>query len=353
MLKGVVLAGGKGTRLRPITYTSTKQLVPVAGKPILFYVLENLAEAGIKDIGIIISPETGEDVKKAVGTGESWGVKVDYIVQDEPRGLAHAVKVARDYLGNSDFVMYLGDNLIGGGIKKFVEFYMKEKPDAVILLKEVDDPTRFGVAQVDRSGKVVRLVEKPRIPPSNYALVGAYIFSTSIHSAIDNIKPSFRGELEITDAIQNIIDRGFMVKSFILEDFWLDTGKKDDLLEANFTVLDRMCSYKNEGGILDDSRILGRVHISKNARIIKSTVKGPCFIGPECLIQDSYIGSFTSLGANSKVIRSYVQDCVIMDGCEIMDIQRLEDSILGRNVKMVKGKGIIKAILGDDSDLEV
>ena len=353
-MKGLVLAGGKGTRLRPITYTSAKQLIPVAGKPILFYVLEDLKEAGIKDVGIVISPETGEDIKKAVKDGSRWGLTIEYILQTEPLGLAHAVKTSRDYIGNSDFVMYLGDNLVGGGIKNFVKFYKENKPHCVILLKEVDDPTRFGVAKIDKDGRVVELIEKPKIPPSKFVLVGVYIFSEAVFKAIESIKPSFRGELEITDAIQVLINEKKKVQSFILNDFWLDTGKKDEMLEANYIVLDRYCvSEISSSKIDEESKITGRVHVSSETTIKKSNIKGPTYIGENCNIENSYIGPYTSVGDGTEIVNSYVQGCVIMENCSIRNVSRMEDSLLGRNVIIKKSKdSVLRAILGDDSDFE-
>ena len=352
--KALVLSGGKGTRLRPITYTQAKQLVPVAGRPILFYVIDNIVEAGIRDIGIIISPETGEQVKSTVGDGKRWrkDVKITYIVQEQPLGLAHAVKVARDWLRDSNFVMYLGDNLIGGGIKKFVEFFNPKKHSAVILLKEVENPTAFGVAEIKR-GRIVRLVEKPKKPPSNLALVGVYIFSPEIHRAIDRIKPSFRGELEITDAIQELIRMGKKVEYFILDDFWIDTGKKDDLLEANLVVLDRFCQSKNEGAKISSSKIVGRVYLGKNVLVENSVVRGPVKIDEGCVIKNSTVGPFVSVGKNSTIENSYIISSVIMENCEIRNVSHMEESLIGRNVKISKNQeGILRTLVTDDSVIE-
>ena len=266
-MKALVLSGGKGTRLRPLTFTTAKQLIPVANKPILGYVLDHISQAGIKDAGVIIAPETGKDVKNYVQDGSAWNMKVTYIVQ-EPLGLAHAVKTARSFLDKDDFIMCLGDNLIGKGVNPLIQRFENEKLDTLILLKEVEDPTRFGVAVLDNQGNVTKLVEKPKTPQSNLALVGVYLFSSKVHQAVDRIKPSWRGELEITDAIQEMINLGFSVKAEILETWWLDTGKKDDILFANAKVLDEFVKRQTNGKIIQ-SKVEGRVTIQENAKILK------------------------------------------------------------------------------------
>lgn len=354
-MKGLVLSGGKGTRLRPLTHTSAKQLVPVANKPILFYVIENIVKAGIKEIGVIISPETGEEVKKALGNGERWGVKIEYILQEKPSGLAHAVKTARPFLGDSAFVMYLGDNLIGGDITKLTDNFSKNKPDAVILLKPVENPSSFGVAEVDKDGTILRLVEKPKEPKSNLALVGVYLFSPEIHKAIDEIKPSARGELEITDAIQRLVEKGRKVQSHLLEDWWLDTGKKDDLLAANTIVLDEIIKREIIGEVDALSEISGRVKIEKGARVIQSTIRGPVVIGENCLIENSFIGPYSSIGNCTVITNSALEHCVLMEGCEVNLIDRLEDSLLGRGAKVIKNTkkhNAHRLSIGDDSVVE-
>ncbi|UCE57320.1 MAG: glucose-1-phosphate thymidylyltransferase, partial [Candidatus Bathyarchaeota archaeon] len=273
-MRALVLSGGKGTRLRPLTFTTAKQLIPIANKPILGYVLDHITQAGIKDAGVIIAPETGKDVKNYVEDGSTWNMKVTYIVQD-PLGLAHAVKTARYYLDKDNFIMYLGDNLIGTGINTLIQKFENENLDALILLKEVENATRFGVAAVDSQGSIIKLVEKPTTPPSNLALVGVYIFSHRIHQAIERIKPSRRGELEITDAIQEMINKGYEVKAEKLDTWWLDTGKKDDILVANAKVLDEFVKRQTNGEI-SRSKVEGRVTVQKNAKIVNSTVRGPC-----------------------------------------------------------------------------
>src|SRR5262245_11277719 len=263
-LKGLVLSGGKGTRLRPLTHTAAKQLVPVANRPILYYVLDNLLGAGIRDVGIVISPETGKAIREAAGDGSAWGMKFQYILQEEPLGLAHAVKVGRPFLGRDPFVMYLGDNLIGSGIGGFRETFEKSDAAASILLKKVGNPSSFGIAEVNGKGQVCHLVEKPKDPRSNLALVGIYFFSPRIHGAIDCIRPSGRGEFEITDAIQELLDQGCNVLSHQLDSWWLDTGKKDDLLTANSVVLDEWVKRQLLGEVDEESRVSGRVRLGKD-----------------------------------------------------------------------------------------
>ena len=355
-LKGLVLSGGRGRRLRPITYTGAKQLVPVANRPILFYVLENLSEAGIKDVGIIISPETGKEIKHAVGDGRDWGLKVDYILQEEPLGLAHAVKIARPYLGMNPFIMYLGDNLIGSGIAKFRRDFEQSKADASILLKEVDAPTNFGIAEIDKQGRVIRLVEKPKAPVSNLALVGIYFFSAKIHEAVTKIRPSVRGELEITDAIQWLLDHDNKVVSHRLEEWWLDTGKKDDLLTANTAVLDGWTRRKIKGKVDAMSQVNGRVDLGKGSHIINSTVRGPVVIGENVHIEGSFIGPFTSIGNGCQIRSAVVEHSVVLENAVIEHIDRLEDSLIGKGSFIVQGNGnhhAYRLTVGDDSVVEL
>jgi glucose-1-phosphate thymidylyltransferase len=356
-MKAIILSGGKGTRLRPLTYSGAKQLVPVANKPILFYCIENIVQAGIHDVGIIIAPETGEEIRGCVGSGERWGIEIQYILQDVPGGLAHAIQTAQDFLADSSFVMYLGDNLIGSGINQFVQEFQTNNPDALILLKEVDNPKQFGVADVSAEGKVIRLVEKPEVPPSNLALVGIYIFSPKIHEAIKKISPSKRGELEITDAIQELITMGCAVESFVLDMWWLDTGKKDDMLTANATVLDEWLRESVDDADVDGkSTILGRVSIGKGSVIRESKIRGPVAIGENTIIENSFVGPHTSIGNNVSVMKSSVEHSVIMDDSELHDIERLEESLIGRNVRIFRNRKVHKALrlmIGDDSVVEI
>jgi glucose-1-phosphate thymidylyltransferase len=353
-MKGLILSGGKGTRLRPLTHTGAKQLVPVANKPILFYVIENLAQAGVRDLGVIISPETGDSIKEAVGDGSPWGVKITYILQAEPGGLAHAVQTAQHFLKDSPFVMYLGDNLIESGLGPFLTTFQRDALDALILLKEVENPSQFGIAELDAQGRLIRLVEKPAEPPSNLALVGVYFFSPAIHAAIAGLAPSWRGELEITDAIQVLLDTGRGVGWQTLEGWWLDTGKKDDLLTANTLVLDGWGRREILGEVDEASRVSGRVSIAAGTRIVNSTVRGPAAIGAHCLIKDSFIGPFTSIGDHSRVENSVIEHSLLLTGVTIFQVDRLEDSLVGRYARVARHNRhrSLQLLLGDDTVVE-
>ncbi len=350
-MKALVLSGGKGTRLRPSTFTTAKQLLPVANKPILGYVLDQIKNSGITELGLVIAPETGNDVKLYVGEGSEWKLNVTYIPQ-EPLGLAHAVKTAKNFLGNEEFLMYLGDNLLGDNIENFIKKFEREDLDALILLKKVEDPRMFGVAVLDKKGNVIKLVEKPKEPPSNLALMGVYLFSSKIHDAIERIKPSWRGELEITDAIQEMINLGYNVKAEILKSWWLDTGKKDDILTANALILDEFIERSINGKIIN-SKIEGRVNINKNAKIKNCNIRGPCVIGENCIIEDSFIGPYTSIGDKSKIINSALEYCVILENAMIENIDRLEEGLIGRNAKVSKNNmyNSIKLHIGDFSEV--
>ncbi|MCC6528306.1 MAG: glucose-1-phosphate thymidylyltransferase [Polyangiaceae bacterium] len=356
-MKGLVLSGGAGTRLRPLTYTGAKQLVPVANRPILFYVIDNLIDAGIDDIGIIISPETGREVEAALGDGSAFGARFTFIVQDRPAGLAHAVLTARSYLGDSDFVMYLGDNLIGTKIKDSVaEFRADPSLAGWVMLKEVQNPSQFGVAVVDAAGNVTSLVEKPAVPPSNLALVGIYFFRTSVFDAILRIAPSRRGELEITDAIAKLIELGGKVRFARVTSWWLDTGKKDDMLLANDTVLDEWLVHDVAGEVCPASRLVGRVRVAPGAKIERSTVRGPVIIGAGATIRDARVGPFTSIGERVVVERSTVEHSVLMEGAHVSDIRRLEDSLIGKRVCVRPSSarhGSLSLMVGDDCVVEI
>jgi glucose-1-phosphate thymidylyltransferase len=345
-MKALILAGGAGTRLWPITHTSAKQLVPVANKPILFYGLEAMAEAGIKDVGIIVG-DTAAEIRAAVGDGSQWALDVTYIPQEAPLGLAHCVLIARDFLGDDDFVMYLGDNLLRQGVKGFVDRFEAERgrastptladdsviPAAQILLARVPDAERFGVAELDADGRVVRLVEKPEVPPSDLALVGVYLFDKTVHQAVRAIEPSLRGELEITDAIQWLVDQGHHVRSEVLQGWWIDTGKLTPLLEANRLILETL--ERRIDGLVDaDSQVHGRVVICEGAVVERSTIRGPAIIGARTRILDSFIGPFTAVDHDCQIIHSEVEHSVLLAETVVTGIGRLEDSLLGRQVTL-------------------
>jgi glucose-1-phosphate thymidylyltransferase len=352
-MKALVLSGGKGTRLRPLTFTCAKQLIPVANKPILGYVLDQVAATGVKQVGVITAPETGQYVKDYVADGSAWGLGVDYIPQ-EPLGLAHAVKTAQPFLADDSFVMCLGDNVTGQGLNAFVKKFQKERLDALIILKEVDNPSSFGIAQLDGEGNIVRLVEKPKTPMGNLAIIGTYLFSSKVHKAITKIKPSWRRELEITDAIQEMINMGFTVKAEILNSWWLDTGKKDDILSANAKILDAYIARDIKGEVAG-STVDGRVKVDAGAKVINSTIRGPCIIGKNVLIENSFIGPYTSVGDNSKILNSNLEYCVTLENVTVTDVERLEDSLIGKNAKVTKNQKnrTIKLHIGDYSEVEV
>ena len=355
-MKALVLAGGRGTRLRPLTYTAAKQLVPVANRPILFYVLDNLADAGIKEVGVVVSPETQKAIQGAMGDGSRWGFKAEYLLQEEPSGLAHAVKIARPFLGESPFVMYLGDNLIGSGIREYCETFHQAKADALILLKQVEDPSSFGVVELDGAGRVLSLVEKPQQPKSDLALVGIYFFSPMIHRAIEEIRPSRRGELEITDAIQRLLERQGHVAGHILKEWWIDTGKKDDLLAANTLVLDQWVGRQIDGTVDRESQVVGRVTIGKESNVLASTVRGPVVIGEKVLVKDSFIGPFTTIGNGSQIVHAVIEHSVILENVSIENVDRLEDSLVGNGAKVFKDRATRHAsrlLVGDDSVVEL
>jgi glucose-1-phosphate thymidylyltransferase len=356
-MKALILSGGKGTRLRPLTYSGAKQLVPVANKPILWYGIEGIVAAGITEIGIIISPETGEEVKSLTGNGDRFGVKITYILQEQPAGLAHAVKIARPFLGDAPFIMYLGDNLIQRPLNPFLDKFKAEQLDALILLRPVANPSAFGVAKVDEKGKVLALVEKPKDPPSNLALVGIYFFSPQIHEAIANIQPSARGELEITDAIQRLIDWETSVESCTLEGWWLDTGKKDDLLEANRIILDTQLEAQNHAEVDDKSQIIGRVQIGAGTKVINSSIRGPVIIGENCYLENCFIGPYSSIADHVKLIEADLEHSVVLHSAQIIGIhQRLVDSVIGRRAQLTVAPRRPKALrfmIGDDSQIEL
>lgn len=357
-MKALILSGGKGTRLRPITYTGAKQLVPVANKPILWYGIEEIVAAGITDIGIIISPETGDEVRAKTGTGDRFKANITYITQKEPAGLAHAVKVAQPFLGDDDFIMYLGDNLIQqGDLSHFLKQFSTEQVDALILLRPVANPSAFGVAKVDARGRVLELVEKPQVPPSNLALVGVYFFSRIIHDAIACIQPSLRGELEITDAIQCLIDQQKQVVACQLEGWWLDTGKKDDLLEANRLILDTYLTSSILGDVDAQSKVIGRVQIGPRSQVINCTIRGPVVIGSDCYLENCFVGPYSSIADRVILIDTDLEHSVILQGAQIARIhQRIIDSVIGQRAQFTVAPRRPKALrflIGDDCQIEL
>jgi glucose-1-phosphate thymidylyltransferase len=353
-LKGLVLSGGKGTRLRPITHTSAKQLVPVANKPVLFYGLEAMANAGIGEIGIIIAPETGDAIRDAAGDGSRFGVSITYIEQDEPLGLAHAVLTAESFLASSPFVMYLGDNLLKNGIADLVESFRRAQPDALILLTPVPDPEMYGVAELDGQ-RVKRLVEKPKKPPSDLALVGVYMFTPAILDAARRIKPSWRDELEITDAIQKLIDDGLRVEPHIVRGWWKDTGRLEDILEANRLILEDL-EPRVEGELVE-SHVEGRVAVEPGARLERTVVRGPAIIGSGARITDAYVGPYCAIAENVTIERAEVEHSIIMADSSICDLAgRMEASLIGSHVTIRRNRALPKAyrfMIGENSEVDI
>ncbi|MEM0085021.1 MAG: glucose-1-phosphate thymidylyltransferase [Candidatus Methanomethylicia archaeon] len=354
-MRGVILHGGAGTRLRPLTFSGPKQLIPIANKPVSQYVLEDLRDAGIRDIAIILGEIFPEMVREYYGDGGRFNVKVTYIFQGKPLGIAHAVSLCREFVGDESFVVYLGDNLIQNGIRKPLEKFLSGDFDAFILLKEVEDPTRFGVAEIDEKGKLIRLIEKPKIPPSKYAIVGIYFFKPVVFDVIKDLKPSWRGELEITDTLQLMIQRGYKVGYDVIDGWWLDTGKKDDILYANALILDERIKRDIKGEIIN-SKVEGRVTIDEGAKIINSTIRGPAIIGGNSLIENSYIGPYTSIGEEVKIINSEIDYCVILKGAMIKGVERLREGLIGRYTKIMRNEDTVKTIklnVGDYSEIIV
>jgi glucose-1-phosphate thymidylyltransferase len=352
-VKALVLAGGSGTRLRPITHTQAKQLVPVANKPVLFYGLESIASAGIRDVGIVVG-DTQAEIEAAVGDGSAFGLQVTYLRQEAPLGLAHAVLIAREYLGDDDFVMYLGDNFIVGGIDGLVERFRDERPSAQIMLTKVPDPRQFGVAELDDTGRVVGLEEKPREPKSDLALVGVYLFTPAVHEAVGALKPSWRGELEITDAIQWLIDEGHDVHPTLISGYWKDTGNVADMLEVNRLVLESL--EPRVDGDVDDSELIGRVIVEEGASVRGSRIVGPAVIGSGTVVVDSYIGPFTSVAKNCRVSRSEIEYSIVLARSSIEGVRRIEASLIGHDVEVTPAPDTPRAhrlVLGDHSKVQI
>ena len=356
-MKGLILSGGKGSRLYPITYTNAKQLVPVANKPVLFRVIEAIRDAGIDQIGVVVGvDDNARQIREAVGDGRQFGVAVCYIPQEAPLGLAHAVKISQDFLGDDRFVMFLGDNVIQGGISDLIRRFETSDWDSQVVLTAVDEPEHYGVAELDDNGAISKLVEKPRQPRSNLALVGIYMFSTSIFQAVNSIGLSWRGELEITDAIQWLVDHDYRVQPNVHRGWWIDTGKPIDMLEANNRVLDEIEHYV-QGYVDRDSHITGKVTVAKGAEIINSVIRGPAIIGEDTRIVNAYVGPFTSIYHDCLIESSEIEHSIVLENCRIVDIPvRIEDSLIGRNVIItrspIKPKAY-KLILGDNSQVGI
>ncbi|MGC9398204.1 MAG: glucose-1-phosphate thymidylyltransferase [Anaerolineae bacterium] len=350
-MKGLILSGGKGTRLYPLTFTSAKQLIPVANKPILFRVIEAIRDAGIVDIGIVVG-DTADEIKTAVRRGNKWGVNITYIHQEEPLGLAHAVKISRDFLGDERFVMFLGDNVIQGGISPLIQQFASSDWNSQIVLTEVSHPEAYGVAEISESGEIIQLVEKPEVPPSNLALVGIYMFDAHIFEAVDAIRPSWRGELEITDAIQWLVDHDYRVYPYVHHGWWIDTGQPGDMLEANSLVLEEL-EPENRGYVDRDSDVDSRVTIEKGAEIINSIVRGPTIIGENTRIINAYVGPFTSIYHDVVIQDSEIERSIVLEHSQLKTLPaRIQDSLIGRHVTLTRSPMRPKALkltLGDYS----
>ena len=353
-MKALVLSGGAGTRLRPITHTSAKQLLPVANKPVLFYGLEAIRDVGIRDVGIVVG-ETAPAIRKAVGDGSAFGLNVTYIPQEAPSGLAHAVLVSRDYLGDDDFVMYLGDNFIVGGINSLVDQFRSGGPDAQIMLTRVPDPRQFGVAELDATGRVIGLEEKPEHPKSEFALVGVYMFSPLVHEAVRHLKPSWRNELEITEAIQWLIDQGADVRSVTISGYWKDTGNVTDMLEVNRMVLEGV-EPRLQGSADAATELIGRVVLEEAVRVTGSRIVGPVIVGAGTRVTDSYIGPFTSIAPDCEIVDSEIEYSIVLRGASISGVRRIEASLIGHNVELTRAPKVPRAhrlILGDHSRVQI
>jgi len=353
-MKALVLAAGKGTRLKPLTNTLAKHLLPVANKPILYYVIEQIVKAGLDEIGIVVSPETMGGIKQAVSDGARWNARISYIVQSPALGLAHAVKVSQDFLGDSSFLLFLGDNIFQSGVNEMVSKFLEQSPEAVIGLKSVPDPRSFGVAELNRSGEISRVVEKPPEPRSNLALVGAYIITPFIHRIIENLRPSWRGEYEITDAIQGLLEAGKRVSSHIFEGWWLDTGKKEDLLQANRIMLESLESSFIRSDIDNATEIRGKVDLRGETVIQNSKIIGPVSIASGCTIISSEIGPYTCLGEDTSIQDSKIARTVILNKCRISGMS-ISNSLVGNNVTLLKKLQTKESdlFIGDDSILEI
>ncbi len=355
-MKAIILCAGLGTRLRPLTFSNAKHLIPIANKPVMFYGLEAIIEAGVTEIGVIVG-ENRSDFVQALGNGKRWGVQISYIVQEQPKGLAHAAKVAQEFVGDEPFIMYLGDNLFQMGLKEAVKLFHLHQPDAVAFLCEVEDPRAYGVAELDGE-RVIRVVEKPKEPMSNWALTGAYIFKPIVFEVIDDLKPSARGEYEITDAIQGLIERGRQVMPYFVQGWWVDTGNAADMLQANRLILRQIEGRVGQDVQVDaQSEIVGDVILEDGVQIVGSTIRGPAIIGAGSQILNSFIGPFTSIGERVCIEQSEIEHSIIMDGCTIRNIERrIDDSVFGRNITLLRADHrpqVHKFLLADNSQVRL
>jgi len=355
-MKAIVLCAGRGTRLRPLTFSNAKHLIPIANKPVMLYGLEAIIEAGITEIGIIVG-ENRSDFVRELGAGERWGVNISYIPQDEPKGLAHAAKVAQPFIRDEPFVMYLGDNLFQHGLKEAVKLFHLHRPQAMTFLYEVEDPRAYGVAELE-GDRVIGVVEKPEVPKSRWALTGAYVFDPLVFEVIDQLKPSRRGEYEITDAIQGLIDRGARVMPYFVQGWWVDTGNASDMLRANRLILRQVETRIGEHSSVDSrSEIVGDVVLEEGVQIVNSIVRGPAIIGAHSQVADSFIGPFTSIGREVRIERSEIEHSIIMDGCTICNIEgRIDDSVFGRNITLLRADShpkVHKFLLADNSQVRL
>lgn len=351
-MKGIILHGGSGTRLRPLTYSGPKQLIPIANKPVSQYALEDLVSCGIKDVAIVLGQTFPELVREHYGDGSKFDARITYINQEQPRGIAHAIGLCEDFVGKDDFVVYLGDNMLQHGIANHEKKFREARYEAMTLLKEVDDPSHFGVAKFD-DGRLVKLVEKPKDPPSRYAVIGVYFLRQSVFASIRSLKPSWRGELEVTDAIQGLLDKGLEVNGSFVEGWWFDTGKKDDILHVNALVLDQKAKADMKGEAVN-STLEGRVQISKGTTVVNSVIRGPVAIDEDCRIENSTVGPHTSIGKSSRIVGSHVEYCVILEGSQVDGVERLEESLIGKNSKVTQNaqnRRSLKVHLGDFSEV--
>ncbi len=354
-MKGVILHGGAGTRLRPLTFSGPKQLIPVANKPVSQYVLEDLVNSGVTDIAIILGETFPELVREHYGDGSKYGCRITYIYQGKPLGIAHAISLTRDFVGDDKFVVYLGDNLLQYGIKEYVEYFLSSDLDGMVLLKEVEDPRAFGVAELNEDGELVRIIEKPREPPSKYAVIGVYFLTPVVFDIIRKLRPSWRGEYEITDTFQLLMDEGYKVGYKIIDGWWFDTGKASDILMVNATILDERIK-RDVKGVVKDSKIEGRVCVGEGTEIVNSVVRGPAIIGKNCVVKDSFIGPYTSVGNDVKILASSIEYSIILDGAVIKGINRLEESLIGRYSQIVRDEGnrnVVQMNLGDYSKVTI